>query len=66
MVKKRVGEPWMPADQYGRGLPRFTVNLLVTDLARSIEFYRRSGAEMLDEWRGCRLTGEALQAAARE
>ena len=41
MVKKRVGEPWMPADQYGRGLPRFTVNLLVTDLARSIEFYRR-------------------------
>ena len=32
----------------------------------SIEFYRRSGAEMLDEWRGCRLTDEALRVAARE
>jgi uncharacterized glyoxalase superfamily protein PhnB len=41
MAKKRVGDPWMPADQYGRSLPRFTVNLVVTDLARSIEFYRR-------------------------
>jgi GNAT superfamily N-acetyltransferase len=31
----------------------------------SIDFYLRGGAEMLDGWRGCRLTGEALVAAAR-
>jgi len=29
----------MPADDYGRRLPRFTVNLLVRDLARSVAFY---------------------------
>ncbi len=39
MTKKRAGEPWMPADEYGRRLPRFTVNLLVRDLARSLAFY---------------------------
>jgi GNAT superfamily N-acetyltransferase len=32
----------------------------------SIDFYLRSGAEMLDAWRGCRLTGQALLTAARE
>jgi len=30
----------MPADDYGRGLPDFTVNLLVADVGRSVEFYR--------------------------
>ncbi len=40
MAKKRVGEPWMPSDQYGRALPAFTVNLLVRDVARSVAFYR--------------------------
>ncbi len=40
MAKKRVGEPWMPADEYGRALPAFTVNLLVSDVARSVAFYR--------------------------
>jgi len=30
----------MPADEYGRGLPRFTVNLLVRDVAASLPFYR--------------------------
>jgi uncharacterized glyoxalase superfamily protein PhnB len=39
MTKKRVGDPWMPADQYGRSLPAFTVNLLVADVARSVAFY---------------------------
>ncbi len=39
MTKKRIGEPWMPAHEYGRSLPRFTVNLLVRDVARSVEFY---------------------------
>jgi len=30
----------MPADEYGRRLPRFTVNLLVRDVAVSLPFYR--------------------------
>lgn len=29
----------MSADDYGRGLPAFTVNLIVSDLAQSIRFY---------------------------
>jgi len=29
----------MAADAYGRALPRFTVNLLVRDVARSVPFY---------------------------
>ena len=46
MAKKRVGDPWMPADEYGRALPTFTVNLLVSDIARSVAFYREVfGAE---------------------
>jgi len=40
MTKKRVGEPWMPADEYGRALPAFSVNLLVADITRSVAFYR--------------------------
>jgi len=40
MAKKRMGEPWMPADEYGRSLPPFTVNLIVRDVARSAAFYR--------------------------
>ena len=39
MTKKRTQEPWMPAEEYGRSLPRFTVNLLVRDVARSVAFY---------------------------
>jgi predicted enzyme related to lactoylglutathione lyase len=41
MTMKRTGEAWMPADQYGRELPRFSVNLLVRDLARSLPFYEQ-------------------------
>src|SRR2546425_7602257 len=40
MTKKRTGDTWMPADEYGRRLPRFTVNLLVRDLARFLAFYK--------------------------
>ncbi len=40
MAMKRTQEPWMAADEFGRGLPEFTVNLLVTDVARSVAFYR--------------------------
>ncbi len=39
-MKKRKGEPWIAADVYGRMLPAFTVNLIVADVARSVEFYR--------------------------
>ncbi len=39
-MKKRTAEPWMAADAYGRSLPPFTVNLIVTDIERSVAFYR--------------------------
>ena len=38
-MKKRTGDPWMPAADYGRSLPAFMANLLVRDIPRSIEFY---------------------------
>ena len=31
----------MSADDYGRGMPGFTVNLLVSNVERSVEFYSR-------------------------
>jgi catechol 2,3-dioxygenase-like lactoylglutathione lyase family enzyme len=40
MTMKRTREPSIPADEYGRRLPDFTVNLLVSDVARSVDFYR--------------------------
>jgi uncharacterized glyoxalase superfamily protein PhnB len=40
-MKKRSGDPWMPADEYGRALPAFSVNLLVADVPRSVDFYRQ-------------------------
>lgn len=40
MTKTRMGEAWMPAEEYGRALPRFSVNLLVKDIQKSLPFYR--------------------------
>ena len=40
MTMTRTGAGWMPADEYGRALPKFTVNLLVRDVAKSLPFYR--------------------------
>ncbi len=37
---KRTGDSWKTADDYGRSLPFFTVNLLVRDLQRSLAFYK--------------------------
>ena len=37
-MKQRTGEPWMPADDYGRSLTGFGVNLLVRDVARAVAF----------------------------
>jgi catechol 2,3-dioxygenase-like lactoylglutathione lyase family enzyme len=39
-MKKRQGDPWMPADEYGRSLPVLSVNLLVRDIDASLPFYR--------------------------
>jgi catechol 2,3-dioxygenase-like lactoylglutathione lyase family enzyme len=38
MAKKRTGDPWMPAVDYGRGLGGLTVNLLVSDVPASVVF----------------------------
>ncbi|HET6933130.1 MAG TPA: VOC family protein [Candidatus Acidoferrum sp.] len=38
---KRTGESFMPADDYGRGMRQFSVNLLVRDLQASLTFYKR-------------------------
>ena len=39
-MDEHAQQPWMSADEYGRQMPDFTVNLLVRDLERSIAFYR--------------------------
>ena len=41
MTKKRIGDPWMPAEEYGRSLPRLSVNLIVRDVARALPFYEQ-------------------------
>jgi len=40
MTKTRTGDAFMPADEYGRALPNFSVNLLVRNMERSVSFYR--------------------------
>jgi uncharacterized glyoxalase superfamily protein PhnB len=40
VTKTRIGDAWMPAGDYGRSLPAFSVNLLVRDVTRSLPFYR--------------------------
>lgn len=37
----RTGEAFMPADDYGRGMRLFSVNLLVRDMRASLAFYER-------------------------
>jgi GNAT superfamily N-acetyltransferase len=51
------------AEAVGRECGRMEWSVLAWNQP-SIDFYLRSGAEMLDGWRGCRLTGDALRAAA--
>ena len=38
-MKDNSKEAWITADEYGRSLPTFTVNLLVVDINRSVQFY---------------------------
>jgi uncharacterized glyoxalase superfamily protein PhnB len=40
MTKLRTGDAWMPAGDYGRALQKFSVNLLVRDVQKSLPFYR--------------------------
>jgi uncharacterized glyoxalase superfamily protein PhnB len=40
MTKTRMGDAFMPADEYGRSLPKFSVNLLVRNVVLSLTFYR--------------------------
>ncbi|HEY2050437.1 MAG TPA: VOC family protein [Caulobacteraceae bacterium] len=40
-MKKRAGDPWIPASKYGALLPQFMVNLIVRDVGLSLEFYRQ-------------------------
>jgi uncharacterized glyoxalase superfamily protein PhnB len=40
MSMKRTGSSWMPADDYGRQMLKFSVNLLVRDVRASLPFYR--------------------------
>ena len=37
-----------------------------TGMTPSIAFYRSLGAEIMDDWRICRLSGQALQTFANE
>jgi predicted enzyme related to lactoylglutathione lyase len=41
MTMTRTGDGWMPANEYGRALPKFSLNLLVRDLSRSLSFYQQ-------------------------
>jgi uncharacterized glyoxalase superfamily protein PhnB len=40
MTMKRTGDAWMPADEYGRAMPKFSLNLLVREVERSVPFYK--------------------------
>ena len=40
MTKTRTGDAFMPADDYGRALPKFSLNLLVRSVEESLPFYR--------------------------
>lgn len=40
MSKTRTGDPFMSAHEYGHSLPKFSVNLLVRNVANSLDFYR--------------------------
>lgn len=40
-MKKRKGDPWMPAKEYGRTLTGLSINLLVQDLDKALLFQRQ-------------------------
>jgi hypothetical protein len=40
MTRTREGDSLLSADEYGRSLPRFSVNLLARNVKTSLKFYR--------------------------
>jgi catechol 2,3-dioxygenase-like lactoylglutathione lyase family enzyme len=65
MVKKRIGDPWMPASRFGSSLPRgIGVNLLVPDVAEMADFCRDVlGAEIVyadEDFAAATLAGSAF------
>ena len=40
-MKLRQGNPWMPADDYGRSLKGLGINMLVADIERAVAFQTR-------------------------
>ena len=40
MTMKRKGEAFLPAYEYGKALPKFSVNLLVRSVSKSLGFHR--------------------------
>ena len=47
-MHKSTKTPWMPADEYGRSLPSFSLNLLVRRMSHSVAFYENVlGAEVV-------------------
>jgi uncharacterized glyoxalase superfamily protein PhnB len=39
--KLRQGDPWMPGFRYAALLPPFSINLIVRDTGRAVDFYRQ-------------------------
>lgn len=39
-MKLRSGDPWMPAEEYSRTLKGLSVNLLVQDIEKSLDFHQ--------------------------
>ncbi len=39
-MKKRIGDPFMPPDEFGRALTGFQINLQVQDMDKAMEFHR--------------------------
>ena len=52
------------AEAVGRGCPRLDWNVLDWNVS-AIGFYEKQGARLLNDWRICRLEGEALARAAQ-
>jgi catechol 2,3-dioxygenase-like lactoylglutathione lyase family enzyme len=40
MTKTRTGDTFMSAGEHGRALPKFSVNLVIRNVAKSVPFYR--------------------------
>ena len=48
MAKKRQGDPWMPAPDFGRSLEGLSINLLVSDVAAAVDFADRDFVKRLE------------------